>query len=191
MNEHKDLLQKAGVLIIIGLLVYLCFLKEEGYEYKSSYGVDMLTGYISEKGLFVPHINNCFPTESFISLGIPNGAGFCIEKKERKEASWEESRKACALEGKRLPEIFEWKLACNEANNLGLENMTTNANGNEAAWEWSSNSTTPMSIGEHQGIGTAIAGDGGCGRGSWEWIALVFDPASPEYVQKHQFRCVR
>jgi hypothetical protein len=89
--------------------------------------------------LFTPHPNFCDPaTEVFIQAGTRTTHGICIEKAERATTKyWEDARKDCALSGKRLPEMAEWRIACRTAGATGFTNNTADR-------EWVSNSTTIM-----------------------------------------------
>src|SRR5262245_56375471 len=101
-------------------------------------GLDMVNHEMISVGLYTPHRNNCNgTTEAFVAVG-QNGTGgnrgFCIEKDERDGTgkSWEDARQDCAGDGMRLPEPAEFKVACESAGGLGLNDMTNN-------WEWTSN----------------------------------------------------
>jgi hypothetical protein len=141
-------------------------------------GSDMLNTYFAQKGLFTPHANNCDGTEAFVAIG-DGSVGYCIEKNERSEKHWEDAKQACASLGKRLPEIFEWKFACQNASSLGLSNMTNN-------WEWSSNFALPKTNGSYTGSGAQLAGNGNCARTNWYWVGNNIG-----YEYSYSFRCVR
>lgn len=87
-------------------------------------------------GLDIVHTNNCTPgTEAFVSISNSNPSyGFCIETSARAAANWQTARQTCFDLGKRLPEPFEWKRACDNASSLGVNGMLATNLG-----EWSSN----------------------------------------------------
>lgn len=118
-------------------------------------GSDMWTAYFSEHGMFNPHTNDCSGTEAFVKIA-GSGTGYCIEIDERTTASWIEAREACAALGKRLPELGEFKYACQNAGSLGLNNMTNDP-------EWSSNFLIDGSAAKTAGY---YSGTGGCNYGS-------------------------
>ena len=150
-----------------------------GANKSSSLGADMLTSYFDGQGLFTPHSNTCDGTESFVALFSGASVGFCIEKNERSAQHWEDARKTCAANGKRLPEPGEWKDACQNAGALGLSAMVDN-------WEWASNFSLPVYDGSGYGVGSAVFGDGGCGFASWAWVG-----GNAGAEGSNGFRCVR
>lgn len=62
----------------------------------------------------------------------PGDVGFVIELQERGAALWFEAAEACTAEGMRLPEVFEFQVACDLATSLGAAGWTDDN-------EWSSN----------------------------------------------------
>jgi len=108
-------------------------------------GSAMMTAYMDSLGLFRPHTSaSCdAATEAFVPLYPGATVGFCIEKNERPAQSWTNAIRTCLSVGKRLPEPFEWQVACDNAATLGLSNMTT-------GFEWASNFAIP--VGYYNGI---------------------------------------
>jgi len=90
---------------------------------RSSFGTSMATTYMDMRNMFVPHENNCDETEAFVPLWDGGKMGFCMEKKVRGSAVWAEAVRICLSENKRLPEPWEWKVACNRASSLGIDEM--------------------------------------------------------------------
>ena len=159
-----------------------------------SLGTDMTTQAMSGLRLFTPHRNNCddttTPTEAFVKIYTNSNNvdfGFCIDIDEHSSGSkeWEDARLECLDDGKRLPEPGEFKLACDAAGTLGLNNMTDD-------WEWSSNYWLPhrltyaISGSYHHGQITTRAGGGGCKAKANAWIGNTLS-GSDSFV----FRCVR
>ncbi|MCB1034121.1 MAG: hypothetical protein KDD47_09845 [Acidobacteria bacterium] len=109
----------------------------------------------------------------------PGDLGWIIEKDERPAATWEAARVQCLLRGMRLPEPFEWRLSCVEAEAFGLHDMVGN-------WEWASNAPTPWV--EANGVsGTSVSafGSSGCGHGTQSWLG-----SSDNAAETRTFRCV-
>jgi hypothetical protein len=148
-----------------------------GYGY-SALGTAMMTAYMDSIGLFRPHGNNCSASEAFVPLWSGASVGYCIEKTERAGAYWTDAIRTCLSVGKRLPEPWEWQVACDNAATLGLSNMTNN-------WEWASNFALPMSDGSFYGAGAAVFGNGGCNRADWGWLGT-----NTGYRASLAFRCV-
>ncbi|MCB0358672.1 MAG: hypothetical protein KDD44_03525 [Bdellovibrionales bacterium] len=143
-------------------------------------GSDMMTTYLSQQGLFVPHGNVCdLNTEEFIEIG-GTGVGFCIERTERAPLTWEEARDVCLSVGKRLPEASEWKFACRHGSSL--QNMTNNA-------EWASNFGFVLTRNTvYEGtFAAAAAGSGDCQRLSYGFIGTAGGNSESSYA----FRCLR
>lgn len=71
----------------------------------------------------------------------PGDLGFVIELQERTPAVWFEAMETCTAEGMRLPEVFEFQVACDLATGLGAAGWTDDN-------EWVSNvpdvETVPM-----------------------------------------------
>mgnify|MGYP001555164085 CR=1 FL=1 len=165
-----------GVFLLVGMNLF--FLP------KQITPMDMLHAHDIQSGLFVPHSNNCVESEAFVAL-TADGRGYCIEKEERQLYTWQEARMDCAKDGKRLPEPFEWKVACSASKKLGLKNMIGN-------WEWASSFTTPEVLpvnntGDYQGMGVPVFGNQGCHQGTWEWIGHSKSLGE----NGRNFRCVR
>lgn len=108
---------------------------------------------------------------------VPGDRGFLVERNQRTGANWEDARLACLLSEMRLPEAFEWLIACNNAGTYGLNSMTGD-------WEWASNSAYPIS--SVNGIAVNAAGLTGCNTGSWG-----FAGNSSNSANTFSFRCVR
>ncbi len=116
-------------------------------------GADMWTGGMALGNLFTPHVNFCDPaTEAFVDVIF--GLGYCIEKNERPAMQWTDARKTCLQNFKRLPEVAEMHLACDDAAALGLANMLVNA-------EWSSNFFIETADSSTT-AGVHVTGFGGC-----------------------------
>lgn len=97
--------------------------------------IDSVNWEMLQNGLFHPHADNCSNSEAFMPLGsgsTSGGTGICVEKDERSVLNFEDARLDCADEGKRLPEMAEYRRACGLAGSLGLNNMTDD-------YEWASN----------------------------------------------------
>lgn len=62
----------------------------------------------------------------------------------------------------RLPEPFEYKVACVDAVIFGLSSMTGN-------WEWASNFALPMYT-TNYGVSSTIMGSSGCGYAASAWV---------------------
>ena len=155
-------------------------------------GTDMWTQAMSGLRLFTPHRNNCddttTPTEVFVKVYTNSNSvdfGFCMDKDEHSAGvvEWEDAKKECLDDGKRLPEVGEWKYACDSV--AGLNNMTDD-------WEHSSNfwtpHRTPSPTGStyHHGAITTRSGSGGCKALANAWIGNT-NLSSNASV----FRCVR
>lgn len=110
---------------------------------------------------------------------VPGDIGYLIEKAERTANYWELAKQTCLQYGMRLPEPFEWKLACKNAATWSLSTMTDN-------WEWESNFALPLYNGSSVGVGVAVAGNGGCQYATWGWVGY-----STGIETSYVFRCVR
>jgi formylglycine-generating enzyme required for sulfatase activity len=78
----------------------------------------------------------------------------------------------------RLPEPFEYKVACKEASTFGLNNMIGN-------WEWASNFALPM-YNSYNGVSAALMGDSDCSYASWGWVGCSIGKQI-----SGAFRCVK
>lgn len=107
----------------------------------------------------------------------PGDVGFIIESNEREAQSWQEARTICTEDGMRLPEPFEWQLACHNAKTWSINKIVGN-------WEWASNVVYPLNVMNNMGMVSAIFGFSGCHYGSWEWVAYL---SGSQY--KANFRC--
>jgi len=67
----------------------------------------------------------------------PGAIGFIIEKNRRTSAVWENAKQTCLLNGMRLPEPFEYKLACKNVVSGGNTWQINNISSSGA--EWASN----------------------------------------------------
>ncbi len=151
-----------------------------GYQrHTAALGSAMMIAHMENLGLFEPHINNCASDEAFVPLYSGASLGFCIEKNERTAAVWTDAIRTCLSLGKRLPEPWEWQVACDAAGSLGIINMTNN-------WEWASNFAMPMYTGSYYGVGAPVFGYGGCNYASWRWVG--YHSGSRD---SPPFRCVR
>jgi len=94
----------------------------------------------------------------------PGDVGWIIERSERSlgATSWTTARTECLKDGMRLPEYFEWTLACQNDTFFGVLQMTDN-------WEWASNEARFLSDGAVSGLGGATLGNGSCSHGVWQW----------------------
>ncbi|MBI4993965.1 hypothetical protein HZC33_03390, partial [Candidatus Wolfebacteria bacterium] len=110
---------------------------------------------------------------------VPGDVGYIIEADERSVNYWEMAKQTCLNYGMRLPEPFEWKLACKNAATWSLINMTGN-------WEWASNFSLPMFLGNDSGVESAIFGGSGCNYAGWNWVGY-----GTGYEHSNAFRCVR
>jgi len=147
----------------------------------SALGTAMMTAYMDSIGLFRPHGNNCdATTEAFVPLWSGASVGYCIEKDERPAAYWTDAIRTCLSLGKRLPEPWEWQVACDNATTLNIDKMINN-------WEWASNFALPMLYtGSNYGVDAAVFGNGGCNYAAWDWLGSNYG-----YRGSHAFRCVR
>ncbi len=122
-------------------------------------GTDMYTQAMSGLRLFTPHRDNCnSTTEVFVKIyNNSNNVdfGFCIDKDEHSAGviEWEDARKECLDDGKRLPEPAEFKIACQIG--TGLSNTTDD-------YEWVSNHATYSFGGATFSYQTLAAGSGNC-----------------------------
>lgn len=85
--------------------------------------IDSVNWEMLQNGLFHPHADNCSANEAFMPLGsgsTSGGTGICVEKDERSVLNFEDARLDCADEGKRLPEMAEFRRACGLAGPLTL-----------------------------------------------------------------------
>lgn len=146
-----------------------------------SYGADMWTQLMGQKGLFTPHEDNCDDTEAFVPIAPSSDApeiGYCMERGERDDALFEYARDKCLSAGKRLPEPMEFKFACEQASSLGLSDMVN-------GWEWSTNFPIYMIDGD-SGQDASLSGSGGCNYSSGAWIA-----SGGGSEGKAPYRCLR
>jgi len=94
---------------------------------RSAFGTTMATTYMDMHNMFVPHKNNCSSSEAFVPLWKGAELGFCIDKNYHshplKKCFWSDAIRICLSENKRLPEIWELKVACQNATSLGIHKM--------------------------------------------------------------------
>ena len=111
--------------------------------------------------------------------------GWIIEQNERPGGGgvpWEVARMECLELGMRLPEVFELKYSCKNAGELGLNDMTNDA-------EWASNTAIAFerSMGPaFFGVVVPVVGGTGCIFGDAATVA-----AMPPQEGTRSFRCVR
>lgn len=112
---------------------------------------------------------------------LPDDIGFIIEQNERTAQEWESARETCLNINMRLPEIFEFKLSCDNAGAFGLLSMTGNN-------EWSSNFPMAMTSGSSPAYGASAStvGSTGCNFISWGWVGHSNNGAG-----SLTFRCVK
>jgi hypothetical protein len=108
---------------------------------------------------------------------VPGDLGFIVERNQRSALNWENARLQCLMDGMRLPEAFEWFLACEGSATYGTNNMTGD-------WEWASNSAIPIT--GTNGIAVNAAGNSGCSTGSWGFVGNSSNGAN-----SWTYRCVR
>lgn len=160
-----------------------------------------LEGNTANSGLYVNRIADFTPTQPFTEICfkggqvegdvhatsestaggncVPGDIGFVIERNQRGAAHWEDGRLNCLLEGMRLPEPFEWKVSCDRASGLSINNMLGD-------WEWTSNSTVPLIYQTYTGVAANANGNVNCDSGQWGWVA-----ASHNLASNFSYRCVR
>lgn len=151
---------------------------------QSGYGTDVWTTTMAGLGLFRAHRDNCnTTTEVFIKLYTNANSvdfGFCIDKDEHSAGSlqWEDARQECLDDGKRLPEIAEYKFACDIG--TGLSNMTDD-------FEFGSNFPNYLhSTNSAQGLMIPGIGATSCNRMGSFWIGNLSSTSNTA-----AFRCVR
>ncbi|MEQ8510255.1 MAG: hypothetical protein RIB43_14720 [Rhodospirillaceae bacterium] len=151
-----------------------------------AFGSDFWTGSMNPE-LFQLHNNGgekaCDLTEKFVT--VRGSLGFCIDADEHSAGAleWEDARETCAAEGKRLPEVSEFKFAC-QAGISGLNNMTGNR-------EWLSNFATFTNKDPQNFQFTTIApqsGADGCADQNFGWVTRSDLTTSASATT---FRCVR
>lgn len=147
-------------------------------------GTDMWTQAMSGLRLFTPHRDDCnATTEVFVKVYENSNNidfGFCIDKDEHSSGAlhWEDARKTCLDEGKRLPEPGEFKYSCDSV--AGLNNMTDD-------YEWTQNSVQHMRLGTTNNLVYAITlGGGACNKTTTGTVAYQTAASS-----SLPFRCVR
>lgn len=109
---------------------------------------------------------------------LPGDVGYIIEQDERAAEDWEQAKDLCLRDGMRLPEPFEYKVACVDAATFGLNSMTGN-------WEWASNEAFPMYT-TYAGLGAVRIGVSGCSHTGWTWIGT-----DTGIHYSFTFRCVK
>ena len=119
---------------------------------------------------------------------LPGDVGWIFERFEREGGvgtSWVTAKSECLQDGMRLPEPFEWGLACESADLWAIENMTDN-------WEWSSNSALVVRRNYDHGtdfvdIAAITMGHEGCSAGNYGSIARNDNNSESDL----RYRCVR
>ena len=139
---------------------------------------DMWTAQAKNDGAYDPHSDNCDSSEVFVAVADSN-LGFCIEKNERSAAVWVAAKKACADDGKRLPEPSEWQQAC-KVNPSGITNMTDD-------WEFASN----IPYMEYMGSGVLDLQVIRMGGGGCTYANSVVVGRNTGGEETFVFRCVR
>jgi len=89
-------------------------------------GVSMATAYMNTNNMFTPHVNDC-GSDAFVPLFSGATVGFCMERDERPSHNWQTAVRTCLAAGKRLPEVWEFVYACENADVFGLNDMVINA----------------------------------------------------------------
>ena len=112
-------------------------------------------------------------------LCMPGDRGFIIEKNKRGKLEWYRAREECLQDGMRLPEPFEWQIACYYAKEWSLDSIGS-------FQEWASNLVRPLYFRNSKGVGTNIFGGLGCDHSSLLWAGL---PSG--FQSQSSFRCVR
>ena len=94
----------------------------------------------------------------------PGDIGWVIELDERApDAQWDDAVEECLTDGMRLPEAFEWKLSCDNATALTLQDVTDDN-------EWVAN--TPTLVAEPAiGLAVVVMGNGSCFFGGYDFAA--------------------
>ena len=120
----------------------------------------------------------------------PGDLGWIIERSEREggdDLTWSDARLGCLLDGMRLPEPFEWQVACDHEATLGLSGFTSGA-------EWASNFVAGSSLSDNAGPAVVVLGESGgtnggqgCNFGGHGFLARVMFGTR----NQHQYRCVR
>jgi hypothetical protein len=172
------------------LIAFLFIAVGTASQVQAQQNLDMINNEMISNGLFIPHTNYCdSSTEAFVPVGFGGtggNRGFCIEKSQRSGGgsdSWEDARQDCADEGKRLPEIAEWKIACQLAGSLSISNMTDD-------WEWAGNfpyNNTFKDSSWFTNGEASIVGSGSCLAIS----AGAFSSGSSSENTALSYRCVR
>ncbi len=110
----------------------------------------------------------------------PGNRGFVIEQNERTGAErWAFAKETCVKDDMRLPNEFEFQIACRYRDEFNLEDMINN-------WEWASNDAYPHFSDNSREIITSVIGDGGCNFGSHKEILRESGD-----IYETNYRCVR
>ncbi len=151
----------------------------------SSGGSDAANSMTANSGMYENKIIAMNPPAAYTEICFKNGAtyydihaagaatgggncsvgdtGYIIEDAVRSAAYFTTAKQVCTENNMRLPEPYEWQLACMNASTWGLSSMGTQ-------WEWASNFTLPMYNGSYGGVGAAVFGGSGCGYAGWYWL---------------------
>ncbi len=151
----------------------------------SSGGSDASNSMTANSGMYENKIIAMNPPAAYTEICFKNGAtyydihaagaatgggncsvgdtGYIIEDAVRSTAYFTTAKQVCTENNMRLPEPYEWQLACMNASTWGLSSMGTQ-------WEWASNFTLPMYYSSSIGVGAAVFGTSGCGYADWAWL---------------------
>ncbi len=167
----------------------------------SSGGSDAANSMTANSGMYENKIIAMNPPAAYTEICFKNGAtyydihaagvatgggncsvgdtGYIIEDAVRSAAHFTTAKQVCTENNMRLPEPYEWQLACMNASTWGLSSMGTQ-------WEWASNFTLPMYDGGYLGVGAAIFGSSGCTYANWDWLGFN---SGNQY--SYYYRCAR
>ncbi len=132
------------------------------------------------------HADTCGGGEVYVALEdiyddtdtLITDMGFCIETSARTADSWEDAKAACVSDGKRLPRVFEWHLACERRATLSVSIS--------ADKEWVSNFSLATADGNYYGTISMPYSDGCADENYWY---LPGGSTNPRNSLK--FRCVK
>ncbi len=109
---------------------------------------------------------------------VPGDVGFIIERDERVTQQWHLAKEICVQNNMRLPEPFEWKLACTYSATWSMINMT-------GAQEWASNHPDTFYEAAHY-TGVVSFGATGCNYSAHGYLG-----STSSDISTSPFRCVR
>ena len=167
----------------------------------SSGGSDAANSMTANSGMYENKIIAINPPAAYTEICFKNGAtyydihaagaatgggncsvgdtGYIIEDAVRSAAYFTTAKQVCTENNMRLPEPYEWQLACMNASTWGLSSMGTQ-------WEWASNFTLPMYNSSYYGVGAAVFGTSGCYYAGWYWLG-----DNSGYQFSASYRCAR